>query len=86
MLGVQRKVWDSYFFTPVRPGTTSYFLNHEKLIVQFNLIAFFKGLSYNKQKCALGSDNIMTFETMSTSHSKTEYWPNVKSTEPFLSD
>lgn len=38
----------------------------------------------SKEKCALGSGNIIAFETMFTSHSKAEKWPNVKSIEQFL--
>lgn len=42
LLSAQRKVWDSYFFTPVRPGKTSNFWNNEKTndTVQSNLMAF----------------------------------------------
>lgn len=42
LLSARRKVWDSYFFTPVRPGKTSNFWNNEKTndAVQSNLMAF----------------------------------------------
>lgn len=42
-------------------------------------------MSYaSKEKCALGSGNIITFEIMFTSHSKAEKWPNLKSIEQFI--
>lgn len=38
----------------------------------------------SKEKCALGSGNIITFEIVFTSQSKAEKWPNLKAIEQIL--